>query len=176
MACRSCYFLPRKESHIAGLKPIPPLTLRQSQRLWSKIDIRGLKECWPWLASTTRGGYGQFRVNGSYYVVTRVVYRDSYGTDPGDLFVCHECDNPPCCNPSHFFLGDGLANHGDKASKGRSLKGSNNPASKLVEEHALDIYESTIETRHLADKYGVSGTIVRGIRAGRLWRHIHATS
>jgi hypothetical protein len=36
------------------------------------------------------------------------------------MWVLHRCDNPPCTNPSHLFLGDAAANGADMASKGRA--------------------------------------------------------
>ena len=39
-----------------------------------------------------------------------------------DIFVCHTCDNPKCCNPHHLFLGTALDNHLDALAKGRIVK------------------------------------------------------
>jgi hypothetical protein len=48
--------------------------------------------------------------------------------------VCHECDNPPCCNPKHHFLGTNQENTADKVRKGRQAKGAMMPRNKLSEE------------------------------------------
>ena len=39
------------------------------------------------------------------------------------ICVCHRCDNPPCCNVAHLFLGTNAENHRDKENKGRQAKG-----------------------------------------------------
>jgi hypothetical protein len=48
------------------------------------------------------------------------------GLIPPGLLVCHSCDNPPCCNPNHFFLGTALDNNGDAKRKGRTCSGLRN--------------------------------------------------
>jgi HNH endonuclease len=51
--------------------------------------------------------------------VHRVVWIALHG-DPGKLKVLHTCDNPPCCNPRHLFLGTPKDNTDDMISKGRA--------------------------------------------------------
>ena len=83
------------------------LTHEQIERFWSKVDIKDDDSCWMWTAAKlVNFGYGAFGVRGS--VVERA-HRMSYylvkGDIPKGLHVLHKCDNPPCCNPSHLFLG-----------------------------------------------------------------------
>lgn len=48
-----------------------------------------------------------------------MAYESSTGDVPAGLLVCHHCDNPPCCNPAHLFLGTYQDNVDDMMSKGR---------------------------------------------------------
>ena len=75
--------------------------------------------CREWTGSR-RHGYGQMTVKGSPLVVTRVLWEALHGPIPTGMFVCHRCDNPPCCNPEHLFLGTSADNQTDMARKHRS--------------------------------------------------------
>jgi len=96
-----------------------------SERFWAKVDRRGLDECWEWQGSRTgRGRYGNVKVDSYTNAPShRVAWELTNGPVPEELCVCHRCDNPPCCNPAHLFLGTHQDNMIDKVAKGRQSRG-----------------------------------------------------
>lgn len=98
-----------------GPKPTPP-----EVRFWAKVDKAGPDECWLWTASTNKG-YGQLAIKPSPQPVMahRFSYELANGPIPDGLAVCHTCDNPPCVNPAHLFLGTKGDNNRDMVAKGR---------------------------------------------------------
>ena len=76
--------------------------------------------CWEWGGKAIRSGYGLLHLGGNRYVVAhRFFYTEMVGPIPEDMDVCHTCDNPPCCNPKHLFLGTVRDNMLDMYAKGR---------------------------------------------------------
>ena len=75
--------------------------------------------CIEWTRSTVRGGYGQIKVNGKQLKTHRFAWELVNGPIPAGMDICHHCDNPPCCNVEHFFLGTGADNMADRDAKGR---------------------------------------------------------
>ena len=104
-----------------------PMRMSLEERFWSKVNILGPDDCWVWTKSLNTSGYGQFKVQAgkSPQKASRVAWWLTYGSHPGDLLVCHHCDNPPCCNPIHLFLGDARANARDMVRKGRGKTHAN---------------------------------------------------
>ena len=100
--------------------PSPQLTQARVSKFLSLVDRSGGPDaCWPWTASKRRKGYGRIRIGGPAFVASRVAYLIGFDVDPGSLLVLHRCDNPPCCNPAHLFLGTHQENMTDSVTKGR---------------------------------------------------------
>lgn len=95
-----------------------------SARFWSKVDIQGEDECWPWIAGLSQDGYGTFRHKYQQYRAHRFAWELVNGTIPNDewkntMHVLHTCDNRICCNPKHLFIGTHRDNMQDMIQKGR---------------------------------------------------------
>lgn len=140
--------------------------------------------CWLWTAYCQKIGYGVFGI-GSRTDKTRktqLAHRVSWiihnGLIPDGMKVCHSCDNPPCVNPEHLWLGTQADNVLDAAKKHRMVgfKGSKNNASKLTESQVLEIRkifdESHITIAQLTRLFPVSRPVIQGIVDRRFWTHI----
>lgn len=153
------------------------------ERYWPKVDRSGGPDaCWPWTAHRMKSGYGLFAVpNGTSYAAPHLAHRVSWalvnGPIPDGLFVCHSCDNPPCCNPSHLFLGTPQDNARDMQAKGRAVirRGESATMAKLTTEQAREVRRRARageSPTRLGDEFGVSDTLVQRIRDGLAWRHL----
>lgn len=132
------------------------------RRFWSKVDVRGLDECWPWMtASVGRFGYGRIGAGrGNQFQATRVAIALTKGLVQDGMSVCHRCDNPPCCNPNHLFVASQKNNLEDARQKGRSVKpprnfGEKHPAARFDAKTAEAIIQDSRSAKEIARQYGV---------------------
>ena len=130
--------------------------------------------CAEWTGYRDGDGYGIVRVGGKNKRAHRVSYTLSMGPIPDGFHVLHRCDNPPCINPDHLFLGTNYDNVKDKISKGRDrgVHGTENRHNKLTPEQVIEIRNSTGTQRAVAAQYGVSGSLVNYIRNRKSWKHL----
>ena len=56
-------------------------------RFWSKVQIGGPDDCWPWTGSRDEKGYGHFWENGKVVKAHRKSWQMATGKR---LWVCHE--------------------------------------------------------------------------------------
>lgn len=143
-------------------------------RFWSKVDVRGNEECWPWKHGLTSAGYALARFNGRKEIYAHRFSWEFHNAQeiPPGLHVCHSCDNPKCVNPVHLFLGTAKDNMRDMISKGRAPIGEARPNAKANQEMVKMIRSSDESTHVLVGKTGLSRSLVQYIRNGKRWRHV----
>jgi len=170
--CKSCI------GRLAKAKTVRPL----EDRFWEKVNKDGPimphmdSPCWMWTSAKTPQGYGYITIKrGKSKKAHRISYEIHCGPIPDGQQVLHRCDNPPCVNPEHFFLGTNLDNVRDKVSKGRSpsLKGELNPSAKITQGQANEIKykyaQGEASQRALAREYKITQTAVWYIVNNEHW-------
>lgn len=158
--------------------PIPILPDALARRFWLKVNkSAGPDACWPWKAGTRKkAGYGGFKVYGLNITASRIAYALHRHKDPGDMLVCHTCDNPPCCNPKHLFLGTVKDNSDDMVRKGRHRppisKGDRNGNAKLTQAQVTLIKEQIAAGKtntSIALLFDITHQLISRIRRGKAW-------
>jgi hypothetical protein len=83
------------------------------------------------------------------------------------MHVLHKCDNPPCVNVEHLFLGTHQDNMDDRSAKNRQAQGEQHGRARLTDEEVDAIRESSASDVELARQYGVADSHINNIRHGR---------
>lgn len=142
-----------------------------AERFWARVRRGGVDDCWEWQGPRDRKGYGccyPGRFAGSR-LTHRFAWSTTHGPIPQGLFVCHKCDNPPCCNPNHLFLGTVRDNAIDMVRKGRgvSYRGIKSGMGKLTPEQVQAILSDERGQTILARELGVTSATIGDVRLGK---------
>lgn len=127
--------------------------------------------CWEWNNWCGPRGYGYTTIQNGFegkrtWKVSRLVYRLWYPDRFDDnLCVLHKCDNPPCCNPNHLFLGSNGDNTRDMLLKGRHRR-------VLTNEQVRFIRTSDLTVSELAKRFDVSIPVVSSCRLRKTYQHL----
>lgn len=138
----------------------------------SSISVDPSSGCWIWTGALNPKGYGKLNINSKKLLAHRVSWLLFRGEIPTGMCICHKCDNPPCVNPGHLFLGTRADNSKDMVEKKRSLQGERAPSSKLNAVEVAEILSSSETLENLANRYGVSFKTISAIRRRKIWKHI----
>lgn len=156
-----------------------PNVLRQL-RFWWRVDrTSDPAGCWPWTGHVSKQGYGLTTINGRFHHASRWAFIIAYGPIPEGLFVCHRCDNPRCCRPTHLFLGTASDNARDAAQKGRCKGWPKHPKRRGETHQAARLSDAQVEAirqadeqgesrRSIARRFGVSHTYVGVLARGQM--------
>lgn len=135
--------------------------------------------CWGWKAATNKAGYGIVNFKGKMTLAHRLSWESHFGFIHDDLFVCHKCDNPPCVNPDHLFLGTHRDNMKDRDHKGRGYdrNGVKNGRAKLnpsdIKGIKLRYFAGDLRSS-IADYYGITETHLYRIVKGTMWKSLES--
>jgi hypothetical protein len=145
-------------------------------RFWEKVEKHASTACWLWTGMRNKDGYGILsggaeRADVNFLRAHRISWELHYGPIHSEQHVLHKCDNPPCVNPRHLFLGDQVANNADRDSKGRGgdrcgeRNGRASLTDKEVEKIRRKYADGGITQADLGAEYGVSEV--------QVWRIVH---
>lgn len=152
-------------------RPEDSLAERIARRGWT-VTASG---CHEWNGMRTRGGYGVITApGGDVEYLHRIMYRQHHGEIPDGYSVCHSCDNPPCSNVAHLFLGAHVDNMRDAVGKRRHSYGQRNGRAKLTAEQVTEIRgllaAGALSQPEIGAIYGVTQGCISAIAVGKSWR------
>lgn len=140
------------------------------ERFERKFTRGAPDECWEWQAGRDKDGYGTFwfgTANKRAHRMALFLYR-SVPLKNG-LLACHHCDNPPCVNPDHLFVGTITDNNIDMTIKERGGK------TKLTADQVREIRARLAtgeKAWRIALDYGMTGAPIYRIQYGETWKHL----
>ena len=153
-----------------------PYIARVAERLWAYIDIRGPRECWPWMGPIVRPSfpYGSLKLKvddvHTHVTAHRFMWLLEHPLDDLPESVCHRCDNSLCMNPLHLFAGTQADNVRDCITKKRYSRGETHATARLTEAQVQSIRVDERTHKEIAKQYGIGLKYVGSIRRRRWWK------
>jgi len=148
------------------------------ERFWNRLQTTP-SGCRVWTGYCGPKGYGTVRLSNPRRTVLthRAAWELTFGKVPRGLCVLHRCDNPPCCNPDHLWLGTLADNNEDMKAKMRNRykphHGEQHGRAKLTKRQVSTIRKlyASGNWSHptLGAKFGVSHTQIGRIVRGQSW-------
>lgn len=102
----------RKPGATMGPDPLPLLVkiARRAKRVGQCIELA---------TGLDKDGYGYVWHDGKKQKASRAVWAHINGPIPPGKLALHTCDNSPCVNPQHLYLGTQQDNMNDRVRRGR---------------------------------------------------------
>lgn len=133
-----------------------PLNLKRltpAERFAKKVERGGPDDCWPFTGTTDSFGHGQFFISPERGKIPAHDFALELATGvrcPDGKEGCHDCDNPPCCNPAHVYYGTRKQNVDDMWRRGRRL------ATPIDPKQIRTLYDSGYGATRIAAELHVS--------------------
>jgi hypothetical protein len=144
---------------------------------WKLLSPEEKGPCKLWTGTRNKANYGCCWWASKWQLAHRVTWIKEHGPILSDeLCVLHHCDNPPCYEITHLWIGTRQDNSDDKIAKGREvhLRGKLNGMTFFTEKDVLEIRrlyaKGKLSQQKIAKIYGVGkSTIGRIIRRDSWW-------
>lgn len=145
------------------------------RRFHLNYSINETTGCWEWRRARTHSGYGWACWRTKTIAAHRLAWMLLIGEIGKGLWVLHKCDNPPCVNPDHLYLGNARQNTDDRLTRNRGARGERHGSAKLTIDQVRQIrslyqgrgrgpsYESLMRQFH------VSKSTIAYIVNGKSW-------
>ena len=153
----------------------PLRCVTDEDRFWASVYKSD--GCWLWTGHVNGSGYGLIRWRGRQSLAHRISFELHRGPVPLGLFVLHRCDEPPCVNPDHLYVGTKADNARDMMERGRDFRphmaGETNGTARLTNAQAAQIRRLRPRGRAahaMAAELGVHVATIRRVVAGQTYR------
>lgn len=156
--------------------------LHNSEMMWDT-------GCLEWKGAKNENGYGRLWNGQRLVYAHRAMWECESGPIPPGMSICHKCDNPRCIEPDHLFCATHAENMRDSVVKQRrrngaekrrgkpsATRGAKHELAKIGENEVRAILKDHADwqAKPLAEKFGVSISLIYGIRKGRNWGWLKA--
>lgn len=134
--------------------------------------VESANGCLVWTGYRTPTGYGHVCIDRRRSLTHRLAWELVHGPIAPGVFICHKCDNPPCCNVDHLFAGTPGDNNRDRAAKGRGRNALTYTEAQLDEVARLRAEGLTVA--EVSARTGISGGHISKVCRGlsRAYREV----
>ncbi len=131
-------------------------------------------ECWEFSGARDGCNYGDIRYASKMIKAHRLAWLLFVGPIPDDKEVCHSCDNRPCFNPAHLFLGTHTENMSDAKNKGRLYTGPSHSRKLSVDDvrSILEYRSKGLTTLEISMLFPVCNTTIHDIVTGKKYKEV----
>lgn len=142
---------------------------------------RNPDNCWKWKGALDINGYGRFSRGYKHIPAHRASWLILMGEISDGMNVLHKCDNPPCTNPSHLYLGTDKDNARDRVERNRyrkinkKVRGTRNHRARITQMTAIKIKRRLAKNKtinEIAKELNVTRPTIENIKHKKSWAYL----